>query len=306
MITQIALGADVRKFVRGIVKDNEMMSLHTTYGVGGPADTYVEPADADDLAELVAWATRNNVSWLVFGGGANLLVSDSGIRGLVIHLGRTFSKIRVEGERVIAGAGAILQKVIQASADAGLSGLEFATAVPGTVGGAIVMNAGTHLGRVGDVVESVEVVTDAGERLVLGRDAFEFDYRWSNLQVDKTKIVTEVTFGLKRSSKPEVMRVVEHLRQRRAQTQPTLGRSAGCMFKNPPGDKTCGWLIDEAGLKGTRIGDAMVSDRHANFILNVGSATASDLRAVADTVRGRIKEIYGIELEFEVRIVGDW
>ncbi len=306
MITQVARAVDIKQFLRGVVKENEMMSLHTTYGVGGPADVYVEPADADDVAELMAWATRNEIPWIVFGGGANLLVSDKGIRGLVIHLGRAFAKIRVEENQMIAGAGAILQKVIQASADAGLSGLEFATAVPGTVGGAIVMNGGTHLGRVGDVVESVEIVTGTGEKVLFSREDLEFDYRWSMLQTDKTKIVTEATFGLKRSSKLAVMRIVEQLRQRRAQTQPTLGRSAGCMFKNPPGDRTAGWLIDEAGLKGTRIGDAMVSDRHANFIINVGSSSATQLKAVADLVHAKIKEVYDIDLEFEVRIVGDW
>jgi UDP-N-acetylmuramate dehydrogenase len=306
MITQVISASDLKKVIRGVVKDNEPMSMHTTYGVGGPADVYVEPADGDDLAVLLEWLRSHDLPWFVFGGGANLLVADKGIRGVVIHMGKAFSRLNVSGDRLNAGAGAVLAKVILAAAEAGLSGLEFATAVPGSVGGAIVMNGGTHLGRVGGCVEYVNVVTDEGKHLIMTQEDLQFDYRWSVLQTDKTKIVTDVTFQLKPSSKADVMRIVEQLRQRRAVTQPTLGRSAGCMFKNPPGDKTSGWLIEDAGLKGARIGDALVSDRHANFILNVGNATAKDIRQLAEDVRETIIEKFDIELEFEVRVVGDW
>lgn len=306
MISQTALITDVRQIVRGAVREHEPMSLHTTYGIGGPADIFVEPADGDDLAALVRWTHDRGLPWFAFGGGANLLVSDKGVRGIVIHLGKPFAFVKIEGTHLTAGAGSILAKVIQAAADAGLSGLEFATAVPGSVGGAIVMNGGTHLGRVGDVVEYVNVVNSSGDRLVMNKEDLQFDYRWSVLQTDKSKIVVDVTFELKPTSRVEVMKVVEHLRKRRATTQPTLGRSAGCMFKNPLGDRTSGGLIDDAGLKGARVGDAVVSDRHANFILNSGNATAADIKALADKVRAAVLDKFGVELEFEVRVVGDW
>ena len=296
----------IRRFCRGIVHADEPMSVHTTFGIGGPADVYIEPADADDLSAVIAWVYQRTVPWFVFGGGANLLVSDRGIRGLAIRMGKPFSFIKVEGSRVIAGAGAVLAKVIAAAADAGLTGLEYATAVPGTVGGAIVMNAGTHLGRVGDAVERVSVVTNEGSLCDLSPDQLDFSYRWSGLQADKSKIVVEVAFGLRPGERSQIVQVIEQLKHRRAVTQPTEGRSAGCIFKNPEGPHTAGWMIDHSGLKGQRIGDAVVSDTHANFILNVGQATAADVRALAERVRGAVKAEYGAELDYEVRLVGEW
>jgi UDP-N-acetylmuramate dehydrogenase len=300
------LAEGLRRITRGIVKSAEPMSRHTSFGIGGPAAVYVEPADGDDLAVLVGWANGHQVPWWVFGDGANVLVSDKGIRGLAIRMGRPFRKIRVDGQRMVAGSGAKLDKVVSAAVAAGLSGLEQAAGIPGTVGGAIVMNAGTYRGQVGDAVERVSVVTSDGERRQLYLEDLQFRYRWSIFQADQTKIIVEAAFHLAPGDREELVRTAELVRRRRSVNLPAEGRSAGCIFKNPTGDQSAGQLIDQAGLKGARVGGAVVSDKHANFILNMGSATAADVRALAEKVRETVKAKSGIALEYEVRIVGDW
>lgn len=297
--------AEIRKIARGIVKVDELLARYTTYGVGGPADVFFEPADADDIASVITWASKNSVPCFILGGGSNLLVSDKGFRGIVIRMGKAMSYIRVDGERIIAGAGAVLAKVVSAAVDAGLTGLEGVTAVPGSVGGALVMNAGTQLGSVGDVVELVRVVTCNGELIDLTREEMDFAYRWSRLQSDKSKIAVEAVFHLKPGVKSEIVRTAERLKKKRSLSQPN-GRSAGCMFKNPEGTQGAGWMIDHLGLKGMSVGDAIVSDKHANFILNTGKATASDIKALAEKVRDAVRAEFAVDLEYEVRIVGDW
>jgi len=295
----------LREVARGIVKVDEPMSKHTTFGIGGPADVYIEPTDADDLASVMARVAERGLPWFVFGDGANLLVSDKGIRGLVIKMGRPFSKIKIEGELVTVGSAAKLDKVVSATVGAGLSGLEYAAAIPGTVGGAIVMNAGTYRSQIGDVTEQVSVVTNDGRRLDLTPEDLQFGYRWSMFQADPSKIIVGALLRLRRGEKEELVRMMEAVRRRRAINLPSVGRSAGCVFKNPDG-VSAGQLIDQAGLKGLAVGDAVVADRHANFILNMGRAAAADVRELAERVRGAVKDKFGIELEYEIRIVGDW
>lgn len=299
------LADELRQFVRGIVKQNEPMAHHTTFGVGGPADVYVEPADEEDLAELLKWTHENGIPWMVLGAGANMLVSDSGIRGLVIRMGKPFARVKIEGEKIFCGAGASLDKVVDMAVQAGLAGLEYATAVPGTIGGAILMNAGTYRGWVGDVVETVRVLRVDGHREELSREDMQFSYKHTVLMGDTSRIITSVTFILKPGIKEEMVRTVQQLKRRRNETQPAEGRSAGCMFKNPEG-MSAGWMIQEAGLKGMRIGGALVSDKHANFILNIDNASASDLRRLSEEVRKIVEQKFGITLEYEVRLVGDW
>jgi UDP-N-acetylmuramate dehydrogenase len=299
------LAEDIRKTVRGIVKPNEPMAKHTTFGIGGPADVYIEPADADDLAAVITWANANQVPWFVFGDGANLLVSDKGIRGIVIRTGKPFMKAKFDGDRVTVGSGAKLDKIVSLTVNAGLGGLENAAGIPGTIGGAIVMNAGTYRGQIGDVVEIVRVVTCEGKQLDMTPDDLQFKYRWSVFQTDKSKIIVESVLKLVPGNKEELVRTAENIRRRRNVNLPTVGRSAGCVFKNPDGH-SAGQLIDEAGLKGTRCGDALVADKHANFILNMGNASAADVHTLAEQVRTTIKQKFDIDLNYEVRIVGDW
>lgn len=299
------IGKELKRIVRGIVKINEPMAKHTTFGIGGPADIYIEPADADDLAAVMAWVNRQQIPWFAFGDGANLLVADKGIRGVVIRMGKPFTKIAIDDERVTAGSGAKLDKAVSITVDAGLAGMENIAGIPGTVGGAIVMNAGTYRGEIGDIVELVRVVTDEGEQLELNPDDLGFRYRWSVFQTDKSKIITEAILHLRPGNRDELVQTAEAIRARRNVNLPTTGRSAGCMFKNPD-SQSAGQLIDQAGLKGTRIGDAVVADKHGNFIMNAGTASAADIRALAEQVRSEIKQKFDVELSYEVRIVGDW
>lgn len=298
-------GKELRAVVRGIVKFDEPMAKHTTFGIGGPADVYVEPAGADDLASVMAWVNKNRMPWFVLGDGANLLVADKGMRGVVIRMGKPFMNVGIDGERVTVGSGAKLDRLVTMTVEAGLAGIENIAGIPGTVGGAIVMNAGTYRGEIGDVIELVRVVTDEGEQLELMPDELDFRYRWSVFQADKSKIITEAALKLRPGDKAELTAAAENIRARRNVNLPTNGRSAGCMFKNPDGH-SAGRLIDQAGLKGSSIGDAVVADKHANFILNVGNAAAADVRTLAEQVREKVKGQFNIDLNYEVRIVGDW
>jgi UDP-N-acetylmuramate dehydrogenase len=296
---------ELREIIRGIVKSDEPMAKHTTFGIGGPADIYVEPADSDDLAAAMAWVHSQQVPWFVFGDGANLLVADKGIRGVVIRMGKPFTKIAIDGECITVGSGAKLDKVVSTAVGASLAGIENIAGIPGTVGGAIVMNAGTYRGEIGNVVELVRVVTDEGEQLELTPEDIRFRYRWSIFQSDKSKIITEAVLHLEPGDKGELIRTAENIRNRRNVNLPTEGRSAGCMFKNPEGH-SAGQLIDQAGLKGASVGDALVADKHGNFIMNMGNASAADVRALAEKVREKIKKEFDVDLVYEVRIVGDW
>lgn len=291
--------------MRARVLENERMSGHTTLGVGGPADVFVEVETEDDLAALMGCISRAGLPWIVIGDGANLLVSDKGIRGVVISLAGEFEDVDVRPPIVQAGASARISAVADVAAENDLSGLEGVGTVPGTVGGAIVMNAGTHRGYIDEVTESVSVVTSTGEKRVLPREECGFTYRGSRFQTDQPMIVTGATFRLQPGDGAAIRRHLEQVRRHRAESQPQ-GMSAGCFFKNPESFRGAGGLIESAGGKGLREGRAVVSDIHANFIINEGGATAADLRNLAERVRDLVREKHGIELEYEVRMIGEW
>ncbi|OFX14533.1 MAG: UDP-N-acetylenolpyruvoylglucosamine reductase, partial [Armatimonadetes bacterium RBG_16_58_9] len=236
--------------------------------------------------------------------GANVLVSDKGIRGVVIRLIEDFTGISVNDMTIIAGSAARMSKVADIAAECNLSGLEGVGTVPGTVGGAIVMNAGTHRGCIDQAVQDVAVVTESGEKRVLTKDECGFAYRTSRFQTDPSLVITSVTFALRPGDGQAIAEHLESVRQHRARTQPH-GKSAGCFFKNPRG-QSAGNLIDLAGCKGMRQGGAVVSDKHANFLVNEDNATASDMLRLAERVRKIVAEEHGITLEYEVKLVGEW
>lgn len=295
---------DDLKAIASRVIENEPMAGHTTLGVGGPADYCVEVADEDELSSVMRYVSANALPWMVLGDGANLLVSDKGIRGVVIRMGEAFESISADGSTIAAGAAARISKVADIAAQHSLSGLEGVGTVPGSVGGAIVMNAGTHRGYIDAVTESVSVVTDTGEKRVLSREECGFTYRNSRFQSDKSLLITSATFVLHPGDGKAIEEHLDSVRRHRAETQPQ-GKSAGCFFKNPAG-MSAGSLIDQAGCKGLREGGAVVSSTHANFVMNAGGATASDLRNLAERVREMVRTKHGIELEYEVRLVGEW
>lgn len=294
----------LRRLTQGYVAENEPMARHTTLGVGGPADLFVEVLGEDELSAVMEYVSRSGLPWTVIGDGSNLLVSDRGIRGLVIKLGGDLSDVRVEGTVVAAGAAAQISAVADIAAEHNLGGLEGVGDVPGSVGGAIVMNAGTHRGYIDAVTRSVSVVTASGERRVIPKEECGFTYRGSRFQHDRSLLIAGAVFDLIPGDGEAIKRRLREIRGHRWEKQPRA-RSAGCFFKNPP-DRSAGRLIEEAGCKGMSQGGAAVSRAHANFIINQNNATAGDLRDLAERVRHKVREEHGVELEYEVRLVGEW
>jgi len=275
----------------------------TSFRIGGPADLFVAVEDETELMHAKAAAYRAGVPCFCLGAGTNLLVSDRGMRGLVVRLGDGFGKIKIDDTKVVAGAGAAFGTLVQAVVDRGLEGLEFGEGIPGTVGGGLVMNAGAFGGEIAKVVTLVHGVTEAGDALALTRDEVKFAYRRTELPAHF--IITRVDFELARGDRAQLMARVAELKARRASRQPRGVPNAGSIFKNPPGN-FAGKLLEGAGLKGTRLGGAAFSDQHANFIVNLGGAQAAEVRALIDMARNKVKEQSGVWLEPEVRLVGDW
>lgn len=295
---------NLRSIVSGYVAKDEIMASRTTLGVGGPADYFVEACSEDELASLMKYIAESGMSWMIMGDGANLLISDKGIRGVVIHLGGDFDRVDVDGTTLRAGAAVRISKAADAAAKNNLSGLEGVGTVPGSVGGAIVMNAGTHYGYIDVVTKSVSVVNTMGEKIVLSHDECGFTYRNSRFQIDKSMLITFAEFSLNPGDGRAIAEHLDSVRKHRIQTQPQ-GKSAGCFFKNSE-HMSAGRLIDSSGCKGLREGGAVVSDIHANFILNADNASASDLFNLSQRVRDMVRQKHGIELEYEVRLVGEW
>ncbi len=283
---------------------DEALARYTTFKIGGPADAFVEARSVDEL-RLAAKAARDaGVPFRVIGWGSNLLVRDAGVRGVVVRLRGDFERVEfLEGERVRAGAAVRVPQLVTACAERGLCGDEPLVGIPGTVGGALVMNAGTRDGEIGPLALEVAVFELATlERKTLSKDRLKFEYRSSNL--DEKIVVLEGLLQLKRGDKADIMSRVQRYQQRRLQTQPIHTFNVGSTFKNPPGHYVA-QLIEEAGLKGAACGGARVSPMHANFIENFAGAKASDVLALVDRIKQTIRERRGLELELEMKVIGD-
>jgi UDP-N-acetylmuramate dehydrogenase len=296
--------------IRGEVRLNENLSSHTSFRIGGPADALVVPADREDLITLLAEIREQGIPSVVLGGGTNLLVRDGGFRGVVISL-KQMSAIKVEREYrslggsfvlVHAEAGAALGQLLSISVERGLTGLEFVTGIPGTVGGAICMNAGTAQGEIGDVVDTVTLLAPSGELVLRHRDEMGFGYRTAN--VPPGHIVLDAKVILRHGDAGKIKAQVKTLMEQRKARQPWGLPNAGSVFKNPM-DESAGRLIEEAGLKGRTAGGAKVSDKHANFIVNTGNAKAADVLALMDAIREKVLEMHRIRLEPEIKIIGE-
>ena len=278
------------------------MSEYTTLKLGGPADWLAQPGSPEDVAALFREADAAGIPVTVIGQGSNLLVLDGGIRGLVIKIGRRMSVMTARGNRMRVQAGAMLGQTALAAAAAGLSGLEFAGGIPGTVGGGAVMNAGAYDGQMADVVEEVTCLTRAGEKVVLGREELAYGYRRSAIP-DRELTVTDVLFRLSDGDPKEIRARISELNARRAEKQPLDVPSAGSTFKRPEGAYAAA-LIDQCGLKGYVVGGAMVSPKHAGFLVNTGGSSADYLGLVRH-VQKTVEERTGIRLETEIRILGE-
>ncbi len=298
-----ALETELRARFGDRVRASMPLADLTSFRIGGPADLFVNVEDETELMHAKAAAYRAGVPCFCLGAGTNLLVSDRGMRGLVVRLGDGFGKIEIDATKVVAGAAAPFGALVQAVVDLGLEGLEFGEGIPGTVGGGLVMNAGAFGGEIAKVVTLVHGVTEAGEALALTKDDVKFAYRRTELP--SHFIITRVDFELVRGDREKLTARVADLHAKRASRQPRGVPNAGSIFKNPPGN-FAGKLLEGAGLKGTRLGGAAFSDQHANFIVNLGGAQAAEVRALIDMARNRVKEQSGVLLEPEVRLVGDW
>ncbi|MCI0342277.1 MAG: UDP-N-acetylmuramate dehydrogenase [Planctomycetales bacterium] len=270
----------------------------TTYGIGGPAEALAEPASVEALREVLGRCRDAGVPVRVMGGGANLLVSDAGVDGVVVRTRRLRGCYRY-GNRVTAEAGLPIPGLVTRCAEWGLAGAEALAGIPGTVGGAIAMNAGGRQGEIAPLVESVETCTPDGVLRVRAAADMGFAYRTADL---RSETVVAATLGLRREDPAAVRSRAQAIHDAKAATQPLRDRSAGCVFRNPGGKVGAGFLIDAAGLKGATRGGAMVSPRHANFIVNACRATAADVTALAEHVRERVRERFGVSLESEIRI----
>jgi len=281
---------------------NEPMSGHTTLKLGGPADYLVFPHSADEINALFAEAGLYNLPVTVIGRGSNLLVLDGGIRGLVICIGKNMRNITRHGNTITAQAGAMLAGVAAEAADAGLTGLEFASGIPGTVGGGVTMNAGAYNGEMSQVVSRVRAMNPGGNIMTLPREEMEFGYRHSAV-TEKNLIVTEVEFELREGDPAEIRAKMADLNARRAEKQPLDVPSAGSTFKRPEGYYAAE-LIDQCGLKGYCVGGAKVSMKHAGFLINTGTCS-KDFLDLMKKVQQIVEERVGVRLEPEIRILGE-
>jgi UDP-N-acetylmuramate dehydrogenase len=288
--------------VRGKVLLCEPLANHTTFSIGGKCRAMVVPADEGDICTAIGFAKKFNIPWFVIGNGSNLLVSDDGFGGIVIKLAQGFTDIRCEEDCLVCGAAVRLPRICRYAASLGLSGIEFAVGIPASLGGALAMNAGTPQGAIGDVVRSLVAVSSTGDQVVFKRDELEFGYRSSMLR-NRGYIITEAVLQLNKGSKCDIDKTMNELLLRRRRTQPLDIRNAGSIFKNPSGE-FAGELIERVGLKGTRYGDAEISSKHANFIVNLGNAKASDVLALIELARSAVRETFDIELELEIECVG--
>ncbi len=288
--------------VRGRVAYDEPLSRHTSLRIGGAADALVVPADLEDLRALLRFADREGMATLVLGGGSNTLVLDGGFRGVAIILGEAFARLGADGTTVWAGAAVRVSRLLAFCCRQGLAGVECLTGIPGTVGGAIRGNAGTSAGSVSMRLREVAVALRDGALARLAKGDLGFAYRHAALPAGA--VITGATFELAPGDPAAIRRAVSKLLVARNRSQPVESRSAGCMFKNPPND-SAGRLVDAAGMKGVRVGDAVISSKHANFILNAGRARAADVLALVEAARARVREHAGVSLELEVQVVGD-
>ncbi len=292
---------ELKKMVTGKIMENEPMANHTSYGIGGPALAFIKPKSINDLQMIKSFAKKHQVPVNCIGSGSNLLVSDKGINSFVVSLEKSFKKILFDENKCYAGAGVKLSKLVKACIERNLAGLETLFGIPGTLGGALIMNAGAFGNEISNYLIGIELLNSKGIVVQISANEIEFGYRSSTF--NKDDIILSVEFQLEKSSETKIRKNRDQANLSRKSTQPLKFRSAGSVFKNPK-DITAGFLIDQAGLKGKSIGGAMVSDIHANFIINQTNAKADDVVLLIKIIRNTIYKKYSIALELEITTLG--
>lgn len=284
-------------------KKNEPMWKHTTWRIGGPVDTLLQPESVAELQQAIQQAKDTALPFYVIGGGSNLLVADDGIRGTVIQLGGSLCQLSVDNQTIYAEAGVPLPVLARKAAEYNLSGLEFAAGIPGTIGGAVVMNAGAYQGQISDVVEQVVCCDKTGQLVTFAAEECRFAYRNSRFKRNDAYIIVSVKLQLNKGKKEEILTQMQKNTAARNAKQPVEYPSAGSIFKNPPGD-AAGRLIELIGAKGWVQGGAMVSEKHSNFIVNTGKATCQDVLLLVERIKQAVKERTGVSLEEEILLLG--
>lgn len=297
-LTQRLIEANV-----GNVIENELLTHHTTMKIGGPADIFVEPKDIESIKKTIEILNEDGVNWTVIGRGSNLLVSDKGIEGVVIKLGKGLDHLFVKDEEVVVGSGYSLITLSTRISRQGLSGLEFASGIPGSVGGAVYMNAGAHGSDISKILTRAHIIFADGTMEWLTNEEMEYSYRTSILQTKRPGICLEAEFKLQKGNREEIIHNMQKNKDYRRNTQPWNYPCAGSIFRNPL-PSYAGQLIEKAGLKGYSIGGAMVSEMHGNFIVNTGSATAQDILNLISYIKEYIYQKDAIKMETEVEIIG--
>lgn len=285
------------------IKKNELLKNHTSFKIGGPADEFAEVCNEEEIKELIKYAKEKVIPYTIMGNGSNLLVSDKGVRGLVIKLAKGFDSVEVIGDKIIAKSGILLSKLSNFALDNELSGIEFASGIPGTLGGAIYMNAGAYGGEMKDVVESVTYLSN-GEIKTAGKGDLDFGYRHSRFS-NTEDIVLSAEIQLKKGDKTEIRAMMDDFKERRCSKQPLSMPSAGSTFKRPDG-YFAGKLIEDAGLKGKSIGGAQVSEKHSGFVVNTGDAKAQDVLDLIKYIQDTVFKKFGVKLETEVKTLGEF
>ena len=283
---------------------NEPMSRHTTFCVGGEAEAFLRIRNKEQLEKLIPYFKLAELPYFVIGNGSNLLVGDKGYRGVILQIFKKMNQIRVEENKIYAGAGALLSKIAAAALADSLTGFEFAAGIPGTLGGAVRMNAGAYGGEMKQVLESVEVMTADGEFLTIPVEEMGLAYRTSVVE-QKNYIVLEAVISLEKGNPEKIKEVMDDLKEKRVTKQPLEYASAGSTFKRPEG-YFAGKLIEDAGLRGFRVGDAQVSEKHCGFVINRGNASAAEVMELMRQVEDKVEENSGVRLEAEVRRIGEF
>ena len=292
---------EIKKITKGIILFDEPMSKHTSYGIGGPARAYVTPKNKEDLVSILKFSKDNNIPSYFIGSGSNLLVSDDGIDGIVITLGKSFNKLEINKNNVFAETGVMLGKMVKECTKRNLSGLESLIGVPGTLGGALIMNAGAFGGEISNYLEYVSVITMSGDEKKYQQKDIKFNYR--NSSFSDNEILINANFKFLFSDQKTVSKNKIKASGGRKSSQPLRFRSAGSVFKNPS-EGAAGYFIDKAGLKGTKSGDAEISNVHANFFVNHGTATAKDVVKLINIARKKVYKEFGVMLELEIKTLG--
>ena len=283
------------------IKENESLKLHTTYKVGGIAKYFITPNDFDELIKLLKYLKENNIKYMILGNGSNTIFSSKTYDGVIINLSN-LNKMKIDGNKIFVEAGYQLIKLSIDAMNNNLSGLEFASGIPANVGGAIYMNAGAYKSDMSELIEEVTFLDENYELKTLRKDELNFSYRHSLFQ-EKNYIIISAVLKLNDGNKDEIKALMDKRKQRRVESQPLEYPSAGSVFRNPSEDIFAGKLIEDLGLKGYSIGDAKISEKHANFIINNGNATGEDIKSLIDLVKKKVKEKYDIDLIVEQRFV---